>query len=565
MAHKQIRFAALIRGSTEKQAKQGESLRTQKANVEECVEQLNGRIVEQYGGQEHATVGWERHEFDRLLRDAARGKFDALIVNHIDRWGRDDKKSIEGRDIFKANGIRFFVRTTEFDLFGEDDQFRVGIDVLIAQRNARIQNRKSLMNKIHRAQRGIPCTGSLPFGRTFDKKTEKWGVVEDQRAMMVEIADRYLSGDSLNELAQEYGIKPTTLYERLNHCGPKWTVYFKSDELKIEEAVTIDVPPLLDQTTIRAMRKRVEANTTFAHGHLKYRYLLGRMVFCGHCGSAFSGQYNNGVRYYRHLPSTQKTCEFTGAVRADDLEESVISRLFECFGNPPAVAKAIEDATPNRERIQENRKRLERLIVDLAKLERGVDQILDMIADGRITETRATRKLDEFSTRRDTLQGQIEQLNESFANVPSKEAIELVVDRTSAAFGEPLYASPKLAARKRIANRRFDKMTWEEKRTLIETVFGGMTTDGTRMGVRVVRVGGEQKWKYEIQGHLIDAAGYAPQSRSRLKSMQAGSSQPSRQSELLTRLSLERRLGPSGPIRRRRCCRPCRSRRRGGG
>src|SRR5262245_16035527 len=94
-----IRFAALIRVSTEAQERQGESLRTQRKDNETCVEQLGGSIAGFYGGQEHGTPGWERKEFDRLLRDAAAGLFDAVIVNHIDRWGRDDKRSIEGLDI----------------------------------------------------------------------------------------------------------------------------------------------------------------------------------------------------------------------------------------------------------------------------------------------------------------------------------------------------------------------------------------------------------------------------------------------------------------------------------
>ena len=62
-----LRFAGVIRVSTEKQEKTGESLRTQKTEIKEAVKAAGGKVVEWYGGQEHATPGWEKKEIDRLL------------------------------------------------------------------------------------------------------------------------------------------------------------------------------------------------------------------------------------------------------------------------------------------------------------------------------------------------------------------------------------------------------------------------------------------------------------------------------------------------------------------
>jgi DNA invertase Pin-like site-specific DNA recombinase len=73
-----LRFAALIRVSTEQQERTGESLRTQAKQNDQDVAFLSGKIVARYGGQEHATPGWEKGEVDRLIADAAKGKFDAV-------------------------------------------------------------------------------------------------------------------------------------------------------------------------------------------------------------------------------------------------------------------------------------------------------------------------------------------------------------------------------------------------------------------------------------------------------------------------------------------------------
>src|SRR5262245_54710578 len=117
---KPLRFAAFIRVSTDRQELQGESLRSQRTQNQRDVDLLGGIITGWYGGQEHATPGWEKQEQDRLLQDAAKGKFDAIIVSHHDRWTRDEERSAYGRKLFKKHGIRFFVSVTESDLFNPE-------------------------------------------------------------------------------------------------------------------------------------------------------------------------------------------------------------------------------------------------------------------------------------------------------------------------------------------------------------------------------------------------------------------------------------------------------------
>ena len=91
---KQIRFAALIRVSTERQEKR-ESLRTQRSQIKTAVGLQEGKIVKWYGGQEHATEGWEKQEFDRLLADAQKTPrlFDAVMITDPDRYSRDNLKA----------------------------------------------------------------------------------------------------------------------------------------------------------------------------------------------------------------------------------------------------------------------------------------------------------------------------------------------------------------------------------------------------------------------------------------------------------------------------------------
>ena len=135
MATKQLRFAPLIRVSTEKQANKGESLRTQSEQIASYAKKINGvipaELKERYSGQEHATPENERQKFDLLLSDASKDMFDAVIVCDVSRWSRDNLKSKKGLEVLRKNKIRFFCGAMELDLNKPDSRFILGMQTEI--------------------------------------------------------------------------------------------------------------------------------------------------------------------------------------------------------------------------------------------------------------------------------------------------------------------------------------------------------------------------------------------------------------------------------------------------
>ncbi len=528
-----LRFAALVRVSTEQQEKTGESLRTQRTENEEAVKQLDGQIVEWYGGQEHATPGFEKKEIDRLLNDAKRGKFNAVIVTNADRWSRDNGKSREGLEIFKAHRVKVFVGTSEYNLFNPEHCLFLGMSAVMGQFFAQNQKRKSLLNRIHRARRGMPTGGKLPFGRTFDRRTETWGVDPAKKKMIEDVAKRYLAGERIADLADEYRQNHANLHKVITkRCGTRWTMKFHSDELNIHEDVEIEVPALLSEATIKALQKKTQANKTYEHGQTKHSYLLTGFVFCAHCGYSMSGQTNSKTcRYYRHCHIKRKrVCECPKTwVRASDLEEVVIRQLFECFGNPHGLKEAIEAATPNKDHLKELRERLKRLEGNLAQIGSARVSILKFISKGTVSETDAEKQLDELKEKEEHHLSELHRLQDSLENAPSSEsirdfatAIAKQVKTSGKRSSERRYNSAVRTAELKSIDRDYSSMTWDQKRALVKTVFNGTQLDGKRMGVYIrwtEEKSGPQQWTYAIYGNLIHRNGSLPISREELDEM----------------------------------------------
>jgi site-specific DNA recombinase len=176
---KKLRFAKAIRVSTEQQEQQGESLRVQHSQAADDIPFLNGTVVETYGGQEHATDGWEKAEIERLLADAERDRFDAVWFSHPDRWSRDNAMSHRGLEVFLEHGIRFFIGRSEQNLADPQVRLMLAVHAAMGAYHAQTQTKKSMEARIHRAKRGIPTGGNLPYGRERDKENKEWIVNEE--------------------------------------------------------------------------------------------------------------------------------------------------------------------------------------------------------------------------------------------------------------------------------------------------------------------------------------------------------------------------------------------------
>jgi DNA invertase Pin-like site-specific DNA recombinase len=542
MSNKQLRFAAMVRVSSERQEKQGESLLTQRHSIERDVDKLGGKIFGWYGGQEHATPGWERKEVDRLIADAARSKFDAVIVAYADRWSRDNVKSSEGLDAFRENGVKFYVGTSEQNLFDPQVRFVLTMHAAVGEFIAAQQTKKSTESRIERAKRNVPTAGRLPYGRTFDRKTETWGVDLAKQELLRGIAERYLAGESLDHLAKEHGFHRSNLFRLLrNRAGTEWAVDFKLKNAGIDETVIMTVPSLLDAETIKAIRERMTARRTYLHPAPKpvHDYLLTGRLFCGECGYSLYGQTDkNGhkpCRYYRHNHE-QGQCKVRPApyVNAEWLEGEVLKHLFEMFGNPARIEKAIRRAVPDCDGLT---KRKGKLDADLAKLQRSRDSILNLVADGALTHDQAKAKLASIKEREELLREERDLLAEQLVHLPDEQTLRRYVERIKTESGFTIAVRDEGGKLHSASGKCFDNyfvrdedgkvhaakpedvagfldamMGKDDRRHLIDAVFSRPMTDGKPAGIYVSPPGGaarsaharnnSRKWVFTIKGML---------------------------------------------------------------
>jgi DNA invertase Pin-like site-specific DNA recombinase len=455
-----------------------------------------------------------RDDFQQMMRDAANGKHDVVVAFDMTRFSRDGLDMIQSATTLKRDfGVDVVDTKGRFTTMDRRRTITNFVDAGIAEDERLRILERTKRGKIRKIKEtGAPMTPRWPYGRIWDAETERWSIDPAKHAIVKDAARRYLRGEPLAKVAKEHGINHAFLHKTLTQrCGPVWMQRVRCHELEIDESIETHVPALLPEDIITAIKAKAEANKTLDRSHLKYKYLLAHVVFCDHCGRPMFGQCNDKTnRYYRHghrKLERFKACTMPRSwVEASALELVVLTRLFDVFGNPAKVQQAIDEATPNRQRLEAERERQQHLQAERDRISGQRERIIDAIADDRISTADSRKKLDALKERDQHLADELDKLVQLLANIPSAEQVKEVAEQIAGNFKRRVRVpSHKLIAN--LANRHFEAMTWEEQRNLIQMIFRGKDASGKRYGVYISWIAGQEKkrkkeWCFRIVGRL---------------------------------------------------------------
>jgi putative DNA-invertase from lambdoid prophage Rac len=84
---------------------------------------------------EYLDTGWSgakasRPELDRLMKDAALRRFDAVLVWKLDRFGRSVRNCLDGIEALRANGVRFLAVSQSIDTDESNPTARLLLHIL---------------------------------------------------------------------------------------------------------------------------------------------------------------------------------------------------------------------------------------------------------------------------------------------------------------------------------------------------------------------------------------------------------------------------------------------------
>jgi hypothetical protein len=277
--------------------------------------------------------------------------------------------------------------------------------------------------------------------------------------------------------------------------GSDWSIDFTPKKLKyLHEKVRIKIPALVDDATIRKIKAKVEANKTITHGPLKNKYLLSRMIFCEKCGYALTGAPNHNNLIYRH--QIYLGCKQAWNIRADVIEPAVFDDLYRCLGDAVKCREAMASAIPDPWRRKALEDQCFRTLRELAKNEQQRNNLIDAVCNAVMSNDEAKEKMLQLRMTQSDLQKELSETEELLASIPSKE---MIVQKAQLL---------KRLTRDYFKSRdHLSKMTYDDKKGLLQSLFNGKTNDGKRYGVYINRSLQGKRFMYTIKGNFEEITG----------------------------------------------------------
>lgn len=482
-----------IRVSSRSQAQDGESLDTQKAAIEDYCKVHDLNLLKVYADRGISGKSIDKRiELQNLLGDARNSMFDVCAVHRLSRFGRNARDLLNNVDTLKSCNVKFISIKENMDFSTPYGKAMLTMLAAIAQLEQEIIGEQANENKLARIKGNIPSVGNLPFARTYDKKSETWTLDEGKADLIRWAAREYLNGRGFSNIAGEMankGLKmtPMNLYRTLSErCGDKWIVNFKGEEKPLE----IDMPAILGKGTIVAIKERLAFNKCWNRTDAK-QYLLQGFIYCDEGRHALHGQTQRGRwTYYRHNDYS-KGCKSFSAIRADVIENAVFRTIFENVRDEAGFEKAIAESLPDDKMIMSLQKDIAKDEGALKRIDRELEKLVNLALKGTLKQETIQKKESDLYKAKEEITDRLEKQRQKLKSLPDADEIRGDAEKIRYALSDYFQSEEHL-----------ERMSFDEKRTLLHYLFDGHDEEGGKLGI-YVRPLGDGRWDYFINARLF--------------------------------------------------------------
>ena len=346
------KVALYIRVSTDKQVNDGYGLEDQKKRLEQFCFAKNYDIYKLYCDGESAKDTINRPQYNNMLLDMKKKKFDKILTIKLDRISRNTKDFYILLEIIKDNGCELEFIDTPLDLNGSDGKLMAGILSVFSEfeRNLIVDRTNRGVNEaVHNGHFG----GKPPLGYTNKdingNKVKTWRINEEEAEIVKEIFDLCLNGKTYAQISNIMNKKYSNLigcYRIDKETGERIPIYrnWKDSSISVilnnkryigihehrktsknKETIEIigKIPPIISEEVYNQCQENIKRNMRNYYRNKKYLFM--QKLVCPKCGRilACNGTKKNGIRDYLYYKC--KDCDVY--IREEWVEKTLIEHL----------------------------------------------------------------------------------------------------------------------------------------------------------------------------------------------------------------------------------------------
>lgn len=358
----------------------------------------------------------ERPEFQRLITDAKRKKFEAVVVYKTDRFARNKYDSAVYKRELKRNGIQIFYAAEAIPDGPEGIILESLMEGLAEYYSAELAQK--IKRGMHESALKCQSTGSgRPLGYRVDE--QKHFQIDPESAQTVQtIFEQYIKGESnaaICELLNSRGLR-TAQGKPFNKNSinriiknRKYIGEYRYHDIVVEGGM----PAIISKDTFNLAQAEMERRRTRkAPKSPKAEYLLAGRLFCGHCKGPMQGVSGTGKSgnkwYYYYCGNTRgknKTCD-KKQVSRDRLERAVVDFTVRYILQEEVLEELARKVHAAQERQNDTASEIAFYEKKLADNKKSIANVLRAIESGAATQTLPAR-LQELENEQAVILGEL--------------------------------------------------------------------------------------------------------------------------------------------------------------
>jgi site-specific DNA recombinase len=439
-----LRAAIYARVSSEEQ-REGQTIDSQLSELERFARDKGWLLNGVYKDDGWSGALLNRPALDSLRDDAARKKFDLVLLNDVDRLARDVAHlGIVKRDLERC-GVKVVFRKLPSD---ESPTYNLMVNILgsFAEFEREMIADRTRRGRRHKVEVRQQYLGSLAaYGYRYVPKNKSSGtdgyleVVPEEAALvrqMYEWVDsegistqqvitrlnqmqarsrnnRRWAKSTVRRILRNETYAGVWYYNKHYGCVPMRTgqqskyrrALKNSNRLRPRSEWLPVILPAELRVVPRDLWQRVQQqlskNITFSPRNSKHSYLLKGLVRCGGCGAAYVGDPCHGKYYYR----CNNRCQRMPTVKEKSLDETVWGAVKEAVLNPDTILDQVNKLqVRNTEDETISNREVETIKRDLERIRKEESRLLEAYRIGIISPSQLGQELEQFRQRQSALE-----------------------------------------------------------------------------------------------------------------------------------------------------------------
>ena len=403
-----------------------------------------------------AATTKKRENFNRMIEDAAAGKFDLVITKEISRFARNTLDSIQYTRQLLSHGVGVFFQNDNINTLDEDSELRLSIMSSIAQDELRKLSSRVKFGHQQAIKNSVVLGNNRIFG--YRKDRGRLVIDEEQAPMVRELFQLYATGEysmkQIETLFFQKGyrnhngkkIAHTTMSNMISN--PKYKGYYVGNKVKVVDLFTKKqkflppeewvmfkdetgeiVPALVSEElwdAANAVLKKRSEDVKNRQGICNHANLLTGKLYCTCCGTAYyrrdsvdrQGSKNSKWVCSGKIKNGADSCD-SFAVYEDELKPLLLEVFREA---QPHIEDLIEEYVQMYKEIHQGddlNRRVEVLQHSIETIQKKKQKLLMFNAQGALSDRdflamnkectaeleAAQKELDDLTEQRDNAAG----------------------------------------------------------------------------------------------------------------------------------------------------------------